>query len=161
LAIIKNLESREDKYNRRISKLEEHQERTRKSAQYSSDRFDILIISLSTFAIVLTASFLKTKDLNFSCLAKVVIKYSLAMFSTALISNLMSQVTGYFANKYEIEITTNLIRKLRGKLEKGNQKCKEKTATVLDTTTLLLNALSILSLIIGIILFIKLLYLTI
>ena len=45
----------------------------------------------------------------------------MGLFSIALIANLLSQVTGYFANKYIIKGTNYIIRELEGKELKGNQ----------------------------------------
>jgi len=145
------MESRKDIHDRYLSKLEKHVEFAKGSSKYSSDRFDILIISLATSLLILSIGFVKDVIPNFSNINTVILKISWLLFLIALVSNLISQVTGYYANKYDIKVTTNLIREERGKLMKGDQKILESACSCLNRTTLILNGLSLLCLISGIV----------
>lgn len=148
------MESRECKHKRYLDKLEKHKEDSRLSAKYSSDRFDILIISLSTTSLILSIGFIKDFIKGDECFDLGLIKLAWIAFSISIISNLFSQITGYFTNKYEIKIDTNLIREERGKKMKGNNDSFLKISNRLNKSTLFLNGFSFLSLIIGIILII-------
>ncbi|UTD14469.1 hypothetical protein HER15_02830 [Tenacibaculum mesophilum] len=145
------MESREYKHNRYLEKLEKHKENSRLSAKYSSDRFDILIISLSTTSLVLSIGFIKDFIKGDSCINLTLIKLAWVFFAASIISNLVSQITGYFTSIYDIKIDTNLIREERGKSMKGNNESHVKVSNRLNMATLLLNGLSFLCLIFGII----------
>lgn len=146
------MESREYKHKRYLEKLEKHKEDSRISAKYSSDRFDILIISLSTMSLILSIGFIKDFVKGNECIDLTLIKLAWFVFSASIISNLISQITGYFTNIYEIKIDTNLIREEREKKMKGENNSFIKISNLLNISTLILNGFSFLGLIIGIIL---------
>ena len=85
-----------------IKKLEKHIDSTRENKKYSIDRFDILIISLSSGALGLSISYLKDilKDLH--CVNLTSLKMSWILFALAIICNLLSQRTAFVANEKEI-----------------------------------------------------------
>lgn len=149
------MDSIRDKHDRYIDKLEKHVEFARDASKYSSDRFDILIISLSTSALILSIGFVKNVITNLNDVDTLLLKASWLFFVIALVSNLISQVTGYYANKIDIKVTKNLIREERGKSMKGNQVAYERNCKILNIITLLLNALSLLLLITGIVILVK------
>lgn len=132
-----------------MSKLEEHVRHAKESSKYSSDRFDILLISLSTSALVLSIGFVHKVIPDLSCVELFSLKFSWSLFVITLVSNLISQVTGYYANQKDIKITKNLIRQERGKKMKGKQEKLEKWCYRLNFITLTLNGLSLLCLISG------------
>ena len=134
-----------------IENLENHIISTKESVKYSLERFDILIISLATSALILSIGFVKDIVVNFECLNLTLLKISWLLFLVALITNLFSQVTGYFANNLEIKISKNLIKEEKGKPMKGNQVKLECKKVLIDNSTKILNGLSLLSLITGII----------
>lgn len=146
------MESRKEKHERYIEKLEKHISLAKDSARYSSDRFDILLISLSTSALVLSIGFVNKVIPNLIGINTFLLKTSWLLFVITLVSNLVSQVTGYFSNQFDVEVTRNLIREERGKQVVGNQKAKIKYCNFLDRLTLILNAISLFSLVFGIIL---------
>lgn len=146
------MESRKDKHERYLDKLEKHISLAKESSKYSSDRFDILLISLSTSALILSIGFVDKIIPNLQCVNTSLLKLAWLLFVTALVSNLTSQVTGYFSNVFDIKVTTNLIRNERGKQLKGNQKKFEVFCKTLNSLTLILNALSLTSLVTGIVL---------
>lgn len=137
-----------------IQKFEKHLENTRSIIHYSMERIDILIISISTASLGFSMAFIKDiiPDLVLICLT--LLKISWICFGISIVSNLVSQVTSYYANKYEYKITRNIIREKEGKEMKGDQedfKCYQKAYNI---STAILNNLSIISLISGIITFI-------
>lgn len=80
-------------------------------AKYSIERFDILIITLSSGGIVLSMSFFE----NYKNIDKTLVYNGCLCFAFALIINLVSQVTGYFANRYDIKYVREEIRELENK----------------------------------------------
>ena len=82
-------------------------------AKYSIERFDILIITLSSGGIVLSMSFFE----NYKNIDKTMVYNGCLCFAFALIINLVSQVTGYFANRYDIKYVREEIRELENKLK--------------------------------------------
>ena len=116
--------------------------------KYSLERLDILIISLSSGGLVLALNLFK--NFQDTCIDKNFLKLSWLFFSLALIINLLSQVTGYLANKYDIIGTRNEINKLEKKDTIGKQKLIERYQNVSDFLTKWFNILSFISLAIGI-----------
>ena len=145
------MESDENNNERYIQKLENHIDSTKDAVKYSLERFDILIISLSTSGLILSIGFVKNIINDFDKVNLTLLKISWLLFALALISNLFSQVTGYFANKKEIRISINLIRKKRGKSIKGNQDKMEKSKKIFDSFTNWLNGVCLACLILAIV----------
>ena len=148
------MESRQQSHDRYIGKLEKHLDSTKENTRYSSDRFDILIISLSTSALVFSIGFIKDIVTDFSSLDTSCLKTSWLLFVTALISNLISQVSGYFSNFYDIKVTTNMIREERGNPRDEDNDRNERWCTNFNHITHLLNLTSLISFIIGVIILI-------
>lgn len=144
------MESREYRHIRYLEKLEKHKEDAKSAMKYSSDRFDILIISLSSTSLILSISFID-RIINNASLDVLCLKLSWIAFAFSIISNLLSQVTGYITNNHEVEISTNLIRMERDKKMKGNLDKLCEMANILNDTTISLNILSLIALILGII----------
>lgn len=135
-----------------ISDLKEYLSKAENRVKYSLERFDILIISLSSGGLILALNLYK----NFQelCVDKAFVKLSWLFFSIALIINLSSQVTGYLANKYDIKGTQNEIYEIEKKKIIGNQKHIDKCQKVSNFLTKFFNVTSFLSLTTGIILLI-------
>jgi len=114
------------------------------------ERFDILIISLSSGGLVLALNLFK----NFQKMSieKNFLKLSWLFFSLALIINLLSQVTGYLANKYDIKGTNNEIYELEKKELEGSQKWIDRHQKTWNLLTKWLNILSFFTLATGILL---------
>lgn len=136
---------------RYLSNLEKHIERAKEAQKYSADRFDILLISLSSTALALSIGFVNNVVPDLKATDTSLLKTSWLLFVVTLISNLTSQVSGYYAHVYDIKTTRNLIRAERGKNQKGNQKKFETYCSNLNNTTNVLNAISLLCLFGGII----------
>jgi len=152
MAKVKELESVEKeeelkKKERHIRKLEEYAEKTQKAIDYSVERFDILIISLSTSGLVLSIGFVKNIFTDFSKIDTQLLKISWLLFTLSLIMNLVSQISGYYANKFDLDITNDIINVKNGKVGKINQKRSDCIMSVLNNCTQILNGLSLLSLI--------------
>jgi len=142
------------KEKRFIKNLEDHKQKTLENLKYSLDRFDILIISISSGGLVFSMGFLKdiipkTPPVNF-----LLLKISWILFGLAIVLNLFSQVTGYYANNFELKITKNIIRLERKKEMIGNQANFENKKKILNFFTNLFNGFSLILLISGIVLFV-------
>ena len=106
---------------RYIKNLEKHIEGTTQNMKYSLDRFDILIITLSSGGLIFSIGFVKDILDSYAEINFILLKLSWILFGGSVITNLVSQITGYLANRLEIKISRNLIRNERGKTLKGNQ----------------------------------------
>ncbi len=142
------------KKQKHIDNLNEYIKSAENRAKYSLERFDILIISLSSGGIALSMSFFE----NFKEINKTYVYVGCIFFAIAVIINLLSQGTGYYANRFDIKYSIQEVRELEKKeFESDYQKydCYKK---VFDFITNLFNISSLVSFIIGmtyIILFIK------
>lgn len=145
------MESRQQSHDRYIERLEKHLDLTKESTRYSSDRFDILIISLTSSALIFSIGFVKDIVKDFSSLDTSLLKISWLLFIIALISNLISQVSGYFSSYWEIKVTTSLIREERGNSKEEDLDENEKWCNIFNIFTHSLNLISLSSFIIGLI----------
>ena len=133
-----------------IDKLESHIEKANSNLKYSIDRFDILIISISSGGLVLSMGFVKDLLSDKINIDFTLLKISWILFAFSIVFNLISQVTGYYANKYDIMVTKNIIRKEKEKPIIGNQDKLESQEKHMNNSTMILNATSLISLILGI-----------
>ncbi len=134
-----------------IEQLQTYVETTQKAVDYSIERFDILIISLATSGLILSIGFVKDIIKDFTKVDPILLKITWLLFATSLIMNLVSQVTGYYANILDLKVTKDLIRTEKGKKSKINVKRTECFHKILNSSTIVLNAGSLLGLIIGIV----------
>jgi len=134
-----------------VEQLQNYVETIQKSIDYSVERFDILIISLSTSGLILSIGFVKNIIRDFSDVNPILLKITWLLFACSLIMNLISQVTGYYANKYDLKVTRDIIRTEKGKKSKINLKKTECYHKVLNFGTMFLNGGSMTCLIAGII----------
>jgi len=142
--------AKQEKTEKHIEKLEKYADSTQKAIEYSIERFDILIISLSSSSLVVSIGFVKNLFTDFKSIDTSLLKFSWLLFALALIMNLLSQVTGYFANRIDLDITNDIIRTKQGKDSKMNQICEQCIMSVLNTTTQALNLFSLFAFISGI-----------
>lgn len=145
------MESRQEIHDRYINNLDKYVDSAKETSKYSLERFDILIISLSTSALILSIGFVKNIIPEIHKIDTSLLRTSWLLFVIALISNLISQVTGYYANEKAIKIAKSKIKKERGKSIKGDNDKLEKRKSLFDKLTIGLNGFSLLILIIGII----------
>lgn len=128
-----------------IANLNEYLKTAETRAKYSIERYDILIISLSSGGIALVAGFFdKFKDIDKSDLY-----YGILFFSISIIINLLSQVTGYFANRNDIKYCNEEIKELEGKSYNLNYQKYDCFKKIFDFFTTLFNSISLLSFIAG------------
>jgi len=125
-----------------IQKLEEHKISAKALVKYSLDRFDVLIISLSSGGLALSVSLYE----NFKDGDKMCINVAWIFFSSALIINLLSQITGYHANKLDIKCTSMVIEEVKGRVELDSHKKIDSKKEIFNKLTSLFNGLSFLSL---------------
>ena len=132
---------------RAINNLEKHAEKAEKAAEYSIVRFDLLVISLSTGALLLSINYSRglADHIHIGYL-----KFSWLAFVVCIISNLLSQVTGYFGNIKDVSATKNIIRGKREKPYKGNQESLEAWCTRFKNATLWLNLASLITFMVGV-----------
>ena len=140
--------------NRYIENLEAHIASTKEIAKYSLERFDILIISLSGGGLVVSISLVKDVIKNFEKIDHTLLKLTWIFFSVSLVVNLFSQITAYYANKEEIKISKSLIREKREKPIKHNLKKIGRIKYCLNSATVILNTVCVLSFVTAIILLI-------
>lgn len=131
-----------------IRDLKEYNKTAEARLKYSIERFDILIISLASGGLVLGINL----HLSFTSAEKVLINYGWFCFSLALISNLLSQLTGYVANKCDIKSVIAEIDEIERDIKNVSSKCYDIWEKIFDKVTHLLNLISLISLIAGIIL---------
>ncbi len=134
-----------------FERLTKYAETTQKAIEYSVERFDILIISLSSSGMVLSIGFVKDVIPDFSQVNPILLKITWMLFALSLIMNLVSQVSGYYANRLDLRITNDIIRTKKGKASQLNRDSQEKQMKRFNSTTLILNAGSLFCLIGGIV----------
>lgn len=134
-----------------IERLQTYAETTKKTIDYSLERFDILIITLSSSGLLLSIGFVKDIIKDFSKVNPILLKTTWLLFALALIMNLVSQVTGYYANKIDLRITEDIISTEKGGKSKINMRRMECRQHIFDSSTMILNGGSLISLIGGII----------
>jgi cytochrome b subunit of formate dehydrogenase len=128
-----------------IANLNEYLKTAETRANYSIERYDILIISLSSGGIALVAGFFdKFKDID-----KSDVYFASLFFSIAIIINLLSQVTGYFANSNDIKYCNEEIKELEGKNYNLNYLKYDCFKKIFNFLTTLFNGISLLSFIAG------------
>jgi len=138
-----------------IQSLEEYILTAQGRVKYSLERFDILVISLSSGGLALCTTMYE----NFEKYDKTLINIAWIFFSAGLIINLLSQMSGYRANKLDIKCTYIVIDEVKAKVEEGTHKKLDFYKSIFHFLTTAFNILSFLSLataIILIILFINL-----
>ena len=134
-----------------IERLIKYAETTQKAIEYSVERFDILIISLSSSGMVLSIGFVKDIIPEFSQVNPILLKITWLLFALSLITNLLSQVSGYYANSLDLKITNDIIRTKKGKESRMNQEKMDKRMAFINSLTMVLNGASLFCLLTGIV----------
>lgn len=134
-----------------LDQLQKYAETTQKAIDYSVERFDILIISLSSSGLVLSIGFVKDVIGDFSKVNPILLKITWLLFTLSLIMNLISQVSGYYANRLDLKITRDIIRIKKGKDSKINREQMDCNMKYLNSLTMALNGGSLFCLISGIV----------
>jgi len=134
-----------------IDRFEKHIEHTKAIRKYSIERFDLLIISLSTAAIGFSVVALKDLlPISRSCF--LLAKVSWLLFVISIIGNLVSQLLSFNASGLEIEVSTNRIRELKQKKSKINIEETDKLMQRQNKVIVILNYVCLASFITGLIL---------
>jgi len=127
-----------------------------KDLRYSIQQFDKLITVLSSGSLLLSIGFVRdivkiTSQTN-TCL----LKASWYLFTTSLIIILLSQISTYKANRIEINISNDEIYQYRkhGKYNDSFNKKNKRKVLIYNTLTIIFNITALLSLIVGILLFV-------
>jgi len=137
----------------RLTELVKWKEERERDRDYSARQYDQLIVYLSGGGLVITTGFATNLlDLQ-SGQGQTMMILSWVFFTSALVSNLISQVTARKALEHEINITTKELKSLR----KGNTFIPKKATNCLKNfynwTTRALNFFSLIFLLTGIILY--------
>lgn len=140
-------------------KMESHIDKTKENMRYAIDRFDILIISISSGGLVFSMGFVKdliqkNENVCKCCQNSVdltLVKISWVLLALAILSNLFSQLSSYYASSREVKICQNLLRKKENKSYSPIEKI-EGRKRFLDFLTKLLNWISLISLCFAVIL---------
>jgi len=91
----------------------EHLNNTRERANYSIRRMDLLLISICGAGIYIIFETLKEiKNKTLIVDNSQLLKYAGLIFLIAIISNFISQLTGYYANRYEEEFTNFELKRI-------------------------------------------------
>jgi hypothetical protein len=143
-------ESRQNRADRYINQLERHIEKAEDHKKYSSDRFDILSISISTTALIFSIGFVKDIVKNYGEIDKSDLKIAWLLLSITICLNFISQLVSYYAHDIDIRISENIIRRKRGYKVQGNQNKYEKICNFLSILTEILNWSGLLGIILGI-----------
>jgi hypothetical protein len=128
-----------------INNLNEYIKTAESRAKYSLERFDILIITLSSGGIALSMGFFE----NFKEINKTQVYIGCVFFAIAVIINLLSQITGYYANRFDIKYSIQEVRELEKKEFESDYKKYDCYKRVFDFITTLFNISSLLCFITG------------
>lgn len=144
------MESRQEKFDRLIDSRTKDKEKIERTMHYASDRFDILVIALSSSFFLASVGYLKTSNgQEHNCLPLLFVSW--ALFVTCTISNLFSQVTSFYGSLNNWRLVRNKIRALRGGNQIGTNAEHNRKLNQLNKATTVLNAVSLLSITIGLI----------
>lgn len=137
-----------------------------KDEDYAVEKFDTLIVSLSSGGLVFSVGFVKDIIKNFKTVDLLWLKICWICFALALVGNIFSQVTGYFSNRYEkralrthIKILEDInIEQEKGSVLRRRIKRFEMVSDKFDSSTTLLNAVCLFSFAIAVISLIYFIY---
>lgn len=139
-----------DDINKKIEAKKEKIASLKKDEDYAVEKFDTLIVSLSSGGLVFSVGFIKDVIKDFHKTDLLWLKFCWMCFAVALIGSLTSQVTGYYSNRYERRAERCKIRKLKGETEIDSTDivtviCKlEKMSDRFNRCTLWLNGICLL-----------------
>jgi len=138
----------------RIQRLLKYQEQTVSQINYSVQRFDLLIISISGAGIYLmfeTLKFLKTPANHICSVNVILLKITGVLFMLAIIVNLISQLTGWHANSNEDKwINIEIKKKNKEEFDRHQYKSLNKKVSSLNCWTDILNYASAFLMFLGI-----------
>ncbi|QEE50072.1 hypothetical protein FUA48_10925 [Flavobacterium alkalisoli] len=146
----------EEKRLRYIVNLEKHCERAQDHKKYSTDRFDILVISISTTALIFSIGFVKDFVKGINNVNYFTLKLSWLLFVMTIFFNLISQVSSYYANNYDYLVTKLILKEKRNRKEltcdeQYKQKKYDKRCRRCSKLTDVLNLVCLLFLTIGLV----------
>lgn len=129
-----------------------HRERTLEHKWYAIGRMDLLIISISgggLYIVFEILKFLKTSNLTVDT---ELLKISGIAFTTAIVINFLSQLSGYYANKYEARWARMKISETRNQPFDKNEMLKvDLVVDFFNKVVSIANGISILALVAGVI----------
>lgn len=144
----------DERIKKEIEEIGEKKQKANESVKYSTDRIDIVVISLSTGAIALTINIFTNLQPFTSSNLVWFLKFSLLSFTLSIISNLISQITSFYHFKLKIERFDMQIKNLKENKERESKESKshKDRMSSYNRITDFLNHISTYMLILGIIL---------
>lgn len=142
--------TRQEKQDRKVAEWTKWIDKTEKSIEYSTNRFDILVITMSSSFLTLSVGYFRLVEKPIEFCTSLWIYSAWIFFAICLISNLLSQVSSYVANRSELSAARMYLDDL---LEGTNTNTDrlDSLATKYNTFTHTLNITSLTSIIIGVI----------
>ncbi|MCE7044658.1 hypothetical protein [Dyadobacter sp. CY312] len=116
-----------------------------KDENYAIEKFDSLIISLSSGGLVFSIGFIKDVIKDFHKIDLLWLKVCWICFGLSLILNLISHVTSFYSNRFEKKALKLAIKKRQSKIIKQDPKQPERISDIFNSGTMALNGLSLLS----------------
>lgn len=140
-----------------LSKLVKHSESTNTIINYSIQRIDLLIISVSGAGIYACWEIIKLLNQKYTSIDYTALKITAALFITAIVTNFISQWFGYYANGYEKKSTDKTIHSLENNTYARSEiqaeiAASDKCINLFNNLTKISNAISTGSMCIGLIL---------
>lgn len=131
-----------------------HRNNTKERTNYSIRRMDLLIISISGAGIyIIFETIREFKTGSITMENKSVLLWSGIVFLLCIVSNFISQLTGYHANNNEERYIDFELRRIEGKEYDGcEQKFVDKKVEKFNLATSILNTASIILMLIGLLL---------
>lgn len=134
-----------------------HEERSLSNKWYSIGRIDLLIITISSGALYVIFETLKFVTENKPELDLDILKYSSSIFTISIVVNFISQILGFYANKYESIYANKIIKIETDKnIDKEEYKrelrCIDMDIRRLNSSLNIVNILSVIAMLIGIVL---------
>jgi len=134
-----------DDIDKKIEATKAKIEALKKDEDYAVEKFDTLIVSLSSGGLVFSVGFIKDVIKDFHKTDLFWLKICWMCFAIALIGSLISQVTGYYSNRYERRAQRCRIKKLKGETQVNSTDIEdvicvlEKRSDMYNNFTLWLN----------------------
>ncbi|MBN2520513.1 MAG: hypothetical protein JXB17_08415 [Bacteroidales bacterium] len=145
-------------YKKYIEDLKKWLEERKRDQHYSLEQFDKLIIYISSGALIVTIGFVRDIVRITENTDTFLLKTCWYLLTLALIINLLSQISCYFSNKFEIYYTNKEINDLedQGSFDKKKPEVRKIKFFMrfFNVGTIILNVVSFISMITGIILFV-------
>jgi hypothetical protein len=134
-----------------LDELKEYLVKLEQTKLYSIQRFDIIVLVISTSGIFLLINLIGTLHKELPECVLIFLKISISVFALSIVSNLASQKFAYFSSENHRKICEEKIYNLKYKSERSKHKKEEKRAEYQSRLVYILNVISLVSLVVAII----------